>query len=138
MAEDDESLEYRPANIQINTQICAGDIGGITHKCGRSFEHTGADEGPDDNAEADIANQVCRGGAAKHGARDDRYPQCHHQDVYGFPKGADLGTAILTDDVEPSPVQTFAQILRVRNGRPGWLVAPAVKSKAVDATPFVM
>src|SRR6516164_4528310 len=111
MAEHEERLEYRPANIEINAQICAGDIRGIAHKCGRSFKYARADEGPGDDAEADIANEVGRGAAAKHGARDDRYPQCHHQDVYGFPKRADFGTAILTDDVEPSPVQTFAQIL---------------------------
>src|SRR6516162_11439842 len=111
MAEHEERLKYRPANIQINAQICAGDIRGIAHKCGRSFKYARADEGPGDDAEADIANEVGRGAAAKHGARDDRYPQCHHQDVYGFPKGADLRTPILADCVEPSPVQTFAQIL---------------------------
>ena len=69
MAEHEERLEYRPANIEINAQVCAGDIGGITHKCGRSFEHAGADEGPDDNAEADIANEVCRGAANRRSRR---------------------------------------------------------------------
>src|SRR6516162_1695928 len=122
MAEHEKRLEYRPANIQINAQICAGDIRGIAHKCGGSFKYARADEGPGDDAEADIANEVCRGAAAKHGARDDSYPQCQHQDVYGFPKGADFGTAILTDYVEPSPVQTFAQILECAH-RKAWVPA---------------
>src|SRR6516165_10440720 len=117
MAEDDERFEYRPANIEINAQICAGDIRGIAHKRGRSFKHARGDKRPGDNAEADITNQVRRGVAAKHGARDDRNPQCHHEDVYGFPKGADLRTSILTDYVEPSPVQTFAQILERTQGK---------------------
>src|SRR5215813_12707578 len=122
MAEYDECLEYRPANIEINAQICAGDIRGIAHKRGRSFKHARGDKRPGDNAEADIANQVRRGVAAKHGARDDRNPQCHHQDVYGFPKGADLRTSILTDYVEPSPIPTFAQILERAQGK-AWALA---------------
>src|SRR5690349_351839 len=117
MTKGDEDAEDHPRGVEVDAEIRRENILAIAQERRSTVADLRGDRRPHDDAEADVADQL-RYGSADDGRGDDRDAERHHQDVDGLPQGADLGTPVLADGVEPGPGEAFAQVAHGAQAEP--------------------